>query len=297
MFLPDFKQDLTLLNVSYCDLVRNYWQFVLRADKVSFDVSIGLLYSKSSVLEFVVREKCFIAGLEELTVLAEMFSTLHFDFLAKDGDFLDIGQSFLRIEGDLKLILSLERVILNFIARMSSIFNQSKLYVDKVSSFSNQLKIMSTRKGLLGSIDKKAASLAGVLTHRLDLGQAVMIKDNHLSNLDFSKLKEEDLLKVEFFEFEFDSLDQFKVIADQVVSVFGRCRGGILLDNFNLPDLKLALDFFANEFENRSFFIEASGGIDLLNLADYDLSGLDAVSTSQVFAFNRVVDLSAVICS
>jgi nicotinate-nucleotide pyrophosphorylase (carboxylating) len=118
-----------------------------------------------------------------------------------------------------------------------------------------------------------------------------MIKDNHYASLDLENLDLKILDKVKFIEFEVDDLGQLDKYLASFELIFEKVKGGILLDNFSSADLKVALEIL--NAKKRNFFIEASGGINLMNLSDYDLQGLDAVSTSDLFNFEKSLDLSA----
>lgn len=294
MFVPDFSSKLTLEQDFYKEIVSRYFKFFLDSDIVKFDLSSDI--DGFTTANIVARSNGVMAGGEELVLLKNFFYDLSFNQLVLDGESFENGAILFQLSGSVSSILKSERLILNFLTRFTSIALKAKIYTDFVKyNFTNSnIGILCTRKGILSILDKKAASLGGVLTHRLNLAHAAMFKDNHFEfnsgylNLDFSKY-----MNLDFLEFEFDNLQQLQSNLSYIdYSLKNGPNFGVLLDNFNEFDLNGALLFLNSNFKSKRFFVEVSGGINLGNIKKYDLEGIDYISTSDLYFYERPVDLS-----
>ena len=120
------------------------------------------------------------AGLEEFAFLFESRGiAVHFE--KKDGDVFAAGDTLLRLEGEQNQLLSLERSGLNLLQRMSGIATMTRCLQERVRARCDSTRVVATRKTLWGLLDKRAVHLGGGGTHRLGLGDAILIKNNHLA--------------------------------------------------------------------------------------------------------------------
>jgi len=99
----------------------------------------------------------------------------------EDGKEFDKDDSIIELSGDVKDILKIERVILNFLQHMCGIATSAKKIIDLAKKVNKKICIVPTRQTTWGLLDKKAVTIAGGGTHRLNLSDAVLIKDNHLA--------------------------------------------------------------------------------------------------------------------
>ena len=123
-----------------------------------------------------------MAGLAELAFLLQSHGIV-VAFEKKDGDAVRPGDMLLRAEGDEIQLLALERVGLNLIQRMSGIATASRCLQERASRQCPATRIVGTRKTPWGLLDKRALHLGNGGTHRLGLGDAIVIKNNHLALL------------------------------------------------------------------------------------------------------------------
>ena len=202
-----------------------------------------------------------------------------------DGEAVKEGQKVLKLEGQLSEILARERVSLNYLARMSGIATLSKGLCDEYGP-----RVMFLRKtdpGLLLS-EKRAVALGGCLPHRLNLSDGILIKDNHIDQL-AKKLGRKKAIRLALsraddYRGDADLLIEVEVETPQEAEVAARelkeMRGpkAILFDNMSAADVKKAAR--AVKQTDKKIIIEASGGIDESNIADYLRAGADYVSTS-----------------
>ncbi len=295
MFVPDFSQKLVVTEQFYVNAVLNYFDYCFKMDMTSSDRTTEDYFAYSEAF-VIANSDGVMAGGEELVLVQKFFTDLSFEFKFEDGYVFKKGDILLVIKGSIASILRSERVVLNFLTRFCSIAHKARIYSNLINySFkNNKIKFLSTRKGLLGLLDKKAASIGGFYTHRLNLAHAAMFKDNHFAVKNgYQNLLLDKLEGLDFVEFEFDTLQQLQSnIAYLDFKLKNRVPYGIMLDNFSMPELNSALTFLSANFKNRDFFIEVSGGVKLDNVNNLDLEGIDYVSTSDIFYYERPVDLS-----
>ena len=139
----------------------------------------------------IAKQDCILAGIGSVARILDVYAALdgavtsHYEVTTHpeifDGVRLHTGQSIAVIRHNARVILSCERVILNFLQRMSGIATLTRKYVDAVSG--TKARILDTRKTVPGLrvIDKYAVRCGGGQNHRLDLSDGVLIKNNHIA--------------------------------------------------------------------------------------------------------------------
>ena len=208
--------------------------------------------------------------------------------LLNNGDQIKPGDIAFTVEGPSASILMAERLVLNFMQRMSGIATNTSLYVKQLEGLTS--KILDTRKTtpLLRELEKQAVVDGGGHNHRFGLYDMVMIKDNHVdfaggilnainaANSYLSKTKRD--LKIEIEVRNFDEL--------LLVMQHGGVHR-IMLDNFNPANLRKAVDMIGKRFET-----EASGGITLDTIRSYAETGVDFISVGALTHHIKSLDLS-----
>jgi nicotinate-nucleotide pyrophosphorylase (carboxylating) len=236
-----------------------------------------------------VKEKGIIAGISFAKQLIHYFDpTISLNLLKSDGESIVPGDIVFKLYGKQQSMLAIERVLLNFMQRMSGIATTTRKMVDKISH--TKAKLLDTRKTtpLLRELEKEAVRLGGGYNHRFGLDDLILIKDNHI---DFAGGVSQAISKVEKYlknnnlsipiEVEARSLENVKEIL-QFDSVFR-----IMLDNFNINDVKQAVAIINGKKE-----IEVSGGINLTNIKDYAETGVDYISSGYMTHHYASLDLS-----
>jgi nicotinate-nucleotide pyrophosphorylase (carboxylating) len=184
-----FRGDgLNMHNLAYSRMVRIMLEELLRGDKEPqspadwpCDLTVEALGAGRGETEaaFIANEAGVLAGLDEAVWFFQDLGA-HATPHAVDGQAIESGRPFLTVEGDAGLLLSLERVGLNLLQRMSGIATAAKRLQDRVHRRAPETHAVATRKTPWGLLDKRAAHLGGAGTHRLGLGDAILIKGNHL---------------------------------------------------------------------------------------------------------------------
>ena len=240
--------------------------------------------------EILVKEPGVIAGIEESLALLES-SNLQATALVSDGAKVKGGTPVIRIVGAARTLLSVERTLLNLLARMSGIATATRRLVERVRSAGYKTRIACTRKVAPGLLyfDKRAVMLGGGDTHRLHLDDLVLVKDNHLAvvggvgqavrkvreRVSFSKKVEVEVSTVE------DALEAAEAGADI-----------IMLDNFSPQQAKKAIASLEEEGFRENVLIEASGGINEQNVLEFAATGADILTIGELTESAKALDLT-----
>lgn len=302
-FLPHFPTLLSLEADFYREHLLVFFDNLMELDQAysaSFDQILFEDFGREAIFELVAREPILLAGMTEVCFwLQNRYPDLRLTLFAQDGDRLDAGGKLLSLGGKINLILKLERVLLNFLGRMSGVAS----YTSELVSRLKFVKLASTRKTIWPLLDKKAVMVGGGITHRLSRTQALMIKDNQF--VDFTKLILADdfdfadfagkIANAAFLQIEFDSLAQVELLRSFVKNYRTALDSGI----YNLPVLGFMLDNFTQVEIADAIprladfgFIEVSGGIDETNITEFDLEGVDFISMGALTKKAKSLDLA-----
>jgi len=237
----------------------------------------------------LVKENGVIAGLDVAQkVFTAVDPELRMTIFVSDGTHVKIGDVVFEIEGSSISILSAERLVLNFMQRMSGIATSTHIMADRLKGLDT--KILDTRKTtpLLREIEKLAVRIGGGFNHRFGLYDMILIKDNHV---DFAGGIAEAIHSAKTYlqrkgkkmqiEIETRSLEEVR----QVLATGGINR--IMLDNFDFPELREAVKLIDHRYET-----EASGGITLATIRQYAECGVDFISVGALTHHINSLDLS-----
>jgi len=235
--------------------------------------------------DIVTREEIVVCGMGIVQeVLKRYDKRLRLKVLKQDGERANVADRLGVISGPLRSMLSAERVVLNFLQRLSCISTMTWKFVSAVRG--TRARIYDTRKTIPGwrQLEKYAVRCGGGYNHRMDLGQAVMFKDNHIADLDrnmIPRLKQmvsqaRKRPGVKFVVVEVDHVDNQ---LDRVLKVPG--IDIILLDNMGQWQLKHAVAM-RNEMCGRKPLLEASGGITLNNVLTVAKCGVDRIAVGAI---------------
>jgi nicotinate-nucleotide pyrophosphorylase (carboxylating) len=211
-----------------------------------------------------------------------------FKKLMVDGQIIQNGEIGFEVESSMQTILGVERLVLNIMQRMSGIATLTAQYTDKLVGY--KTKLLDTRKTTpnFRLLEKEAVRIGGGFNHRMGLYDMIMLKDNHIDyagGLSFAiekaraYVQEKQLaLKIEV---ETRNLEEVR----QVMEIGKVDR--IMLDNFEIADLREALKIIQGRFET-----EASGGINFDNIRHFADTGVDFISAGALIHQARSIDLS-----
>lgn len=252
----------------------------------------------------VARQAGVIAGLPAAqTVLSEMAPSVAWRRETTDGSDVTAGMCVAVVTGPARNILTCERILLNFLGRLSGIATLTRRYVEAVRG--TQARIYDTRKTTPGwrRLEKYAVHCGGGCNHRTGLFDALLIKDNHLALVEKmlgdaqgapakavelarefleAALSEDQPQPPMMIEVEVDSLEQLTAVLEAQPDI-------VLLDNFSPDGLREAVaqrDRLAPEVE-----LEASGGVTLESVTAIAQTGVDRISVGALTHSAPVLDL------
>jgi nicotinate-nucleotide pyrophosphorylase (carboxylating) len=253
--------------------------------------------NQRAVATILAKQDCILAGVGCIARILDVYAALdgavtsHYEVTTHpeifDGVRLHKGQSVAVIRHNARVILSCERVILNFLQRMSGIATLTRKFVDAVSG--TKARILDTRKTAPGLrvIDKYAVRCGGGQNHRLDLSDGVLIKNNHIALAGGVEPALERALHnrrgSQPIEVEVRTLDELEVALAHGAEV-------ILLDNMTPEDVRRSVERCSRL--GRRIPIECSGGIHLENVRAYAEAGADFISIGLLTHSPQAVDMS-----
>ncbi|MCD4794451.1 MAG: carboxylating nicotinate-nucleotide diphosphorylase [Bacteroidales bacterium] len=240
-------------------------------------------------VQLLVKEKGILAGVEITErIIKKIDPNLKIKIFIKDGTRIKPGDIAFKISGNVISILQAERLLLNFMQRMSGIATQTAGYADLIKDLPT--KVLDTRKTTPGlrHIEKLAVETGGGTNHRMGLYDMVMLKDNHI---DFAGGIEKAVLKVNKYLKQKNKDIRIEVEVRDFKELEKVLRVGkihrIMLDNFTVEDTKKAVKIISGKYE-----VESSGGITLDTLRSYAECGVDFISVGALTHQIKSLDLS-----
>lgn len=245
--------------------------------------------SKEGRAQLLCKAEGILAGVELAEkVCQKVDAQLKFEHILQDGARIKKGDVAFKIYGEVKSILRAERLLLNFMQRMSGIATHTGLFVKAVSG--TNAKILDTRKTTpnLRYFEKWAVRIGGGHNHRFGLYDMIMLKDNHI---DFCGGIEKAVLAVKDYQQKNNLNLPVEVETRNLKDVEEALRVGnitrIMFDNFT-PELMTE----AVKLVGASYETEASGGITLETVVSYAKTGVDFISIGALTHSSVSLDLS-----
>lgn len=240
--------------------------------------------------EVVAKESGIAAGVEEALTLLKSFD-LEASALVSDGSKVEKKTVILKVVGDARTLLSIERTLLNILTRMSGIATATQQLVEKVKRSGYKARVACTRKVApgLSYFDKRAVMLGGGDTHRLHLDDLVLIKDNHLAILG----SVDQAVKKVRSAVSFSKKIEVEVsTADEAVEAAKAGVDIVMLDNFSPQEVRDAIALLKREGLRNKVLIEASGGINEQNILQFANAGADILSLGELTDSAKALDIS-----
>lgn len=259
----------------------------LKEDISSEDVSTNAVmkeYVKGEV-ELICKEDGIIAGLD---VYARVFELLdektETTLYCKDGEAVKKGQLLGKVTGDIRVLLSGERVALNYLQRMSGIATYTHSVAELLKG--SKTKLLDTRKTTpnMRIFEKYAVRAGGGFNHRYNLSDGVLLKDNHIGAA--GGVKEAILAAKEYapfvrkIEIEVENLEMVKEAADAGADI-------IMLDNMSPEEMKEAIRIIDGRAET-----ECSGNVTRENISQVTEVGVDYISSGALTHSAPILDIS-----
>jgi nicotinate-nucleotide pyrophosphorylase (carboxylating) len=296
---------LVMDNPRYCQAVRTLTDFLFQADLGTRDLTAEAVgtRSRSATAAVLALEGGVAAGIAEFALLLRSHD-VNVEIEKEDGDVIRPGEALLQAEGNEIELLSLERVGLNLVQRMSGIATAARCLQQRVKQSGFPALVVGTRKTHWGLLDKRALHLGNGGTHRLNLEDAVLIKNNHLALLASTEAEAVPLAIEKAWKFRGESaFIEVEVCGEDgaraAAQTFRRLRSAaaqdypclLMLDNMAPGAIAAILAALQRENLWDDTLIEASGGISEANVDAYAASGVDALSIGALTHSARALDV------
>lgn len=259
----------------------------LQEDITSEDVSTNAVMPKAQKgkVDLICKQDGIIAGLD---VYARVFTLLddstEVEFFCKDGDEVKAGQLMGIVTGDIRVLLSGERVALNYLQRMSGIATYTHEVAELLKG--SKTTLLDTRKTTPNCriFEKYAVRVGGGSNHRYNLLDGVLLKDNHIgaagSITNAVRMAKEYAPFVRKIEVEVETLDQVKEAVEAGADI-------IMLDNMTTDQMRAAIDLIDGRAET-----ECSGNVTKENIESLISLGVDYISSGALTHSSPIMDIS-----
>ncbi len=250
-----------------------------------WDLSSSIVTDINARAVLLAKEDCIISGLSEAGEILGYFG-LDAEQLYNDGEFVSSGSVIMIVQGSSRKILQAERLVLNFLARMSGISTLTRECVLRA----NGVKVAATRKTTPGFriYEKRAVFFGGGDPHRFNLSDSVLIKDNHIKLMGLEECVRAARRQASFtkkIEVEVEDLNAMQRAADLGVDI-------IMFDNMLPSEIKKGVEILKQKGQRERVVLEASGNITLDDLEEYADSGIDVISLGMLTRNARWIDIS-----
>jgi len=245
----------------------------------------------------LAKQDCILAGIGCVARILDVYAELdgavtsHYEVTTHpeifDGVRLHKSQSVAVVRHNARVVLSCERVILNFMQRLSGIATLTRKFVDAVAG--THARILDTRKTMPGlrTLDKYAVRCGGGQNHRLDLSDGVLIKNNHIALAGgvgpALERAHQNRRGEQVIEIEVRALDELE-------EALKHGAEAVLLDNMPVEMVKHAVERCSQA--SRHIPLEVSGGINLENVRAYAETGVNFISVGALTHSAPAVDMS-----
>lgn len=285
--------------------IKEIVHLAIKEDIGDGDITSKIFIPEGSESEgtIIAKEDGIVAGLPVAGyVLSQIDKDLIFTSNIEDGSRVERGTEIARVKGLTISLLSAERLVLNFLQRLSGIATATNRLTEKIKGYKTQ--IMDTRKTTPGwrYLEKYAVRVGGGSNHRMGLYDQILIKDNHLKAMGLEKenvaaigrLVKKARKQIEngaLIEVEVEDFSQIKGMLDAGVDI-------ILFDNMEPSKIRKAVDMMKKYEKNQGLstdkviLTEASGNITLQNVEEYAKAGVDRISVGAITHSARALDIS-----
>ena len=259
----------------------------LKEDISSEDVTTNSVMKEAvkGEVELICKQDGIIAGLDVFKRVFELLDEqVEVEFNCQDGDEVKNGQLMGKVTGDIRVLLSGERVALNYLQRMSGIATYT--HADAALLEGSKTKLMDTRKTTpnMRIFEKYAVRVGGGYNHRYNLSDGVLLKDNHIgaagSVTKAVQMAKEYAPFVRKIEVEVENLDMVKEAVEAGADI-------IMLDNMTTEEMQEAIRVIGGRAET-----ECSGNVTKENISRITSLGVDYVSSGALTHSAPILDIS-----
>jgi len=267
-------------------LLEEHVKNALKEDIGFSDLTTDLIFDENKTVTAYMntRQEGILCGIQAVKKVFELLSAdVKINFLKKDGDILKKGDTIAEITAPERVLLSGERVSLNYVRQMSGIATETAKYIKKMNN--PNVKLADTRKTTPGfrMFEKYSVSQGGGYPHRFNLSDCVMIKDNHIECAGsitnaVNKIKSK-LSHAYKIEVECENEKQVQEALNAGVDI-------IMLDNMDIPNMEKCIKLI-----NHRAIVEISGNVKLDTIEEIATVNPDIISTSAIHSGVKPLDI------
>lgn len=259
----------------------------LQEDITSEDITTNAVMreAKKGEVELICKQDGIIAGLDVFARVFQLLDdTVTVDFKCKDGDAVTAGQQMAVVTGDIRVLLSGERVALNYLQRMSGIATYTKSIAGLLEG--SGTKLLDTRKTTpnMRVFEKYAVKVGGGYNHRYNLSDGILLKDNHIGAAggvrQAVQMAKEYAPFVRKIEIEVENLEMVREAVEAGADI-------IMLDNMSPEEMKEAVQLIDGRAET-----ECSGNVTRENVEKLVDIGVDYISSGALTHSAPILDIS-----
>lgn len=278
-----------MMNVDI-NYLKPIFDLAVQEDIGTGDITTSAIFKERKLVRanLLCKENGIIAGLELIkTITSSFINDIEFYSDYNDGNEIFVGNFIGTFNGDVRQILKYERILLNFLQRMSGVATLTNKFVERIKG--TKAKILDTRKTIPGwrYLDKLAVRIGGGENHRIGLYDMFLIKDNHIfaaggikEAIDLCRYYNQ-INKTNFkIEVEVKNLIELKEAIDSGVD-------RVMLDNFSIESIRDAVQLVNGKVE-----IEVSGGVSLDTVKEIAECGIDYISIGAITHSAKALDIS-----
>ena len=262
----------------------------INEDQTKLDLTSSLtLTNKKIKADIVFKEKGILSGTDIINHLIRKYNNKIFiKWRHKNGDKINKFEKVGTVYGPAKDIISLERIILNFLQRLCGISTLTEKYSKIVKK--TQIKILDTRKNIPGwrLLEKYAVRVGGGLNHRTNLKDQILVKENHIflnNNIETTLKKLKKNKKIRVSEIEVTNIRELKVAIK-----FKPKR--IMLDNFSVANIEKSVQLIRNNIKSE---IEVSGKMTINKIEKIKKLDIDFISVGKITHSACFLDISMLV--
>lgn len=259
----------------------------LQEDITSEDITTNAVMpeAKKGEVELICKQDGIIAGLDVFARVFQLLDeTVTVDLMCRDGDAVKAGQKMAVVTGDIRVLLSGERVALNYLQRMSGIATYTKSIARLLEGSATRL--LDTRKTTpnMRVFEKYAVKVGGGYNHRYNLSDGILLKDNHIGAAggvrEAVQMAKEYAPFVRKIEIEVENLEMVREAVDAGADI-------IMLDNMSPDEMKEAVKMIDGRAET-----ECSGNVTRENVEKLAGIGVDYISSGALTHSAPILDIS-----
>lgn len=258
--------------------LKSFLQEDVRSGDLTSELTVPA--DKTAIATIYAKEKAILAGIEEIAAIAE-FSGLEYEVLTYEGNWTQARQPVIRLKGNARTLLAVERLCLNIVMRMSGIATKTYKMVAEARRGNPKVRVAATRKTTPGFryFEKRAVVVGGGDPHRYSLDDMILIKNNHITAA--GGVKEAVSAARRAVSFSKKISCEARTLQEALEAI-NAGADIVLLDNFKAEDVGGVVKVLEKEGLRDKVLLEVSGGMTEDNAQAYARTGIDVISSGSL---------------